>query len=185
MKGNKSGFIFRMAGSFKPLMILVVGLFFAGKTIKDDYEKYHKTYDQVPITAIDKVDANEFELTGFVVKEAQLSGKKDGGVELYESQNDSIPKATIIVDDIPGFLKVFREKHKVIANQFEGVHQGSKKVVKEYISSYGVKDANGELKKIVVYEEYFSWKARWWLYGLMLIAILFLMMIILSRMKVY
>jgi len=171
--------------SFKPLLILIVGLFFVGKTIKEDYEKYHRAYAKVPITAIRKIDTKEFELTAFTIKEAELKGRESGGVELYENQNDSVSTATIIVDDIPDFLAVFRKKHKVIAQQFEGVHQGSKKVVKEYILTHGVKDANGELKKILVYEEYFSWKARWWIYGLMLVAILFLLMIILSRIKVY
>ncbi|RZJ79394.1 MAG: hypothetical protein EOO47_10940 [Flavobacterium sp.] len=185
METNNLNFMDRVAGSFKPLLILVVGLFFVGKTVVDDFEKYHKTYDQVQITSIDKTDADKFELMGFVIKEAELNEREEGGVELYENQNDSVSKATIIVDNIPGFLKVFRDKHKVIANQFEGVHQGSKKVVKEYIAIYGVKDANGDLKKILVYEAYFSWKARWWIYGLMLVAILFLLIIILSKMKVY
>lgn len=174
----------RIAGSFKPLMILAVGLFFTGKTIVDDYEKCHRTYDQVPITAIGRTNADKFELTGFVIKEAELSDEK-GGVELYENKNDSTSKAVIIVDDIPGFITSFNAKHKVIANQFEGVHAGSKKVVKEYIATYGVKDANGEPKKILVYEEYFSWTARWWIYALMLVSILFLVAIILSGMKVY
>lgn len=182
---NKRDLMNRIVGSFKSLLILLVGLFFVGKTIKDDYEKYHRTYAQVPIKAIHKIDNEEFELTEFAIREAELKGRESGGVELYENQNDSMSKATIIVDDIPDFIEVFHEKHKVIARQFEGVHQGSRKVVKEYVANNNLRQTNGELKTIFIYEEYFSWKTAWWLYSLMLVAILFLVMIILSRIKVY
>lgn len=148
--GNKTNFMDGLAGSFKPLMILIVVLIYFGKTIVDDYSKYHRNYQQMPISNSEK-DVEEFELTAFKIKEDQLNRREEGAVELYEHLEDRKPKVTLLVDDIPTFLEEFHKKHKVIVKQFHGVSEASPKVQQEYIANYGVYDSNGELKTILIH----------------------------------
>lgn len=181
----KTDFMGGIAGVFKPLMILLVGLFFVGKSIKEDYEKYHQTYEQVPITALDRMQSDEFELTGFKIKEAQLNGKKSGGIDLYVDDKESESNVTVIVDDIGYFLEDYHSKNKIIVKKFEGVHQGSPSEVKEYIATYGVNNSNHKPTKILIYDEYFRWKSVLGIYALSALCILFIVFILLARIRVY
>ncbi len=181
----KTDFMGGIAGVFKPLMILLVGLFFVGKSIKEDYDKYHKIYEQVPITALDRMQSDEFELTGFKIKEAPLNGKKSGGIDLYVDDKESESNVTVIVDDIGYFLEDYHSKNKIIVKKFEGVHQGSPNEVKEYIATYGVNNSNHKPTKILIYEEYFRWKSVLGIYALFAIGILFIVFILLARIRVY
>jgi hypothetical protein len=182
---TKADFMEGIAGVFKPLMILLVGLFFVGKSIKNDFTKYYQTYDQIPITAIDSIQLNKFELTGFKIKEMQINGKKSGGIDLYANDEETESKVTIIVDDINHFLEDYHSKNKIIAKKFEGVHQGSPSVVRAYITTYGVNNGNHKPTTILIYEEYFRWKSVLGIYALCAIGILFLVFILLAKIKVY
>ena len=161
----KTDFMDGIAGNFKPLMILLVVLIYFGITINRYYEKHNKSYEQVSITKLTGIDdKEEFELTGFKIKEAEIKGQEQGGIGLYGNETDAKPKATIIVKDVAVFLKSFKTKNKIIAKPFQGIHQGSPKFLKNYIINYGVLDKDNREKTFLIYEEYFTWKSVFWSY---------------------
>lgn len=185
-KTHKADFMDGIAGNFKPLMILLVLLIYFGITIKRYADKYNKSYEQVSITKLAGIDdKQEFELSGFKIKEAEIKGQEEGGIGLYMNETDAKPRATIIVDDVENFLTSFKAKHKIIAKPFIGISEGSPKFLKNYIINYGVEDENNELKTLLVHEEYFSWKSVFFELSLYLGGILFLLILLVSRMKFY
>lgn len=182
----KTDFMDGIAGNFKPLMILLVVLIYFGITINRYYEKYNKSYEQVSITKLTGLDdKKEFELSGFKIKETEIKGQEEGGIGLYVNDTDAKPRATIIVEDVAVFLKSFKTKNKIIAKPFQGIHQGSPKFLKNYIINYGVEDENNELKTLLIHEEYFTWKSVFLELSLYLAVILFLLIMLLSRIKFY
>lgn len=172
-------------GSIKPAFILIVAIYFLGKTIWEDYEKYNYTYTQIPITDISNTQLKTYELVDFIIKDNPLRPKEEGAIELYEGKNDSTPKVVLIVENIDEFRSTFNTKNKIIVNTFNGIHQGSPKFIKNYILSYGMRDFNNELKKVLIYEEYFSWKSVFIKYSLFLLMIIFLTFLLLARVNVY
>lgn len=186
INNTKTDFMDGIAGNFKPLMILFGVLIYFGITINRYYEKYNKSYEQVSITKLTGLDdKEEFELAGFKIKETEIKGQEQGGIGLYVNETDAKPRATIIVEDVEVFFKSFKTKNKIIAKPFQGIHQGSPKFLKNYIINYGVEDENNELKTLLVYEEYFSWKSVFLELSLYLAVILFLLIMLLSRIKFY
>lgn len=182
----KTNLMDSIAGNFKPLMILLVVLIYFGITIKRYADKHNKSYEQVSITKLTGIDdKEEFELTGFKIKETEIKGQEEGGIGLYVNETDAKPKATIVVKDVENFLTSFKTKKKIIAKPFRGIHQGSPKFLKNYIINFGVEDENNELKTLLVHEEYFSWKSVLLELSLYLAVILFLIIMLLSRIKFY
>jgi hypothetical protein len=181
----KIDFMAGIAGAFKPLMILLVGLFFVGKSIKKDYDRFRQSYEQVSIAAVDSVTVDEFELTGFRIKEGQLYGEKSGGIDLFNSDKDTESKVTVITKDIDHLLEDYNSKNKIIVKKFEGVHQGTPSAVKEYITAYGVNNSEGKPTTILIYEEYFRWKSVLGIYALCAIGILFIIFILLAKIRAY
>jgi hypothetical protein len=185
--GNKTkiDFIGGITGVFKPLMILLVGLFFVGKSIKNDYDRYHQSYEQSTIAAIDSVKADEFELTGFKIKKAQLYENESNGIDLFVSDKDMESKVTVVVDNTENFLEDYHSRNKIIVKKFEGIHQGSSKALKKYITAYGVNNNQGKPTTILVYREYFRWKSVVGIYALCAIGILFIVFMLLAKIRVY
>lgn len=176
----------RVTGNFKPLMILAAMIVTLIVTLIKDCERYNQTYRAYAVNEIGEIGSEEVELTGFIFKPELIATQNKGGVALFSRQQDRTPAAILIVSDKDDFVKTFKEKGKVVVKQFfGGVTANSNEGVTEYVNDPVMKNDYNQYLKIFTFKEYFSWKTVLWRYLLIFLGIAFILIVLVSRIRVY
>jgi len=183
---NQSPFSDRIIGNVKPLLLFIASIVAFIISIKNGCNQRQKSFSQYTINQLSDAGNDEIEISGFYIHQSLLAGQEKGGVALYATAQDTVPKAILIVTDMDDFIKTHKEKGKVIAKQFHGgVTANTDTGVKEFINGPGLKNQSNEYKIIFSYVPYATWKNMLWVYIFFPVMIIFLGIILLSRMRVY